>query len=174
MCRAHELLAQDAAKQMQERGGFLHTAASIVDDVLSGRGLQQEKVARAINEGIWEMGGGYSRFSPDLEDVDFTPSTGGVPPNTGRRASSQPRYRPGWAREEAPPPPPPSEQAEAARKVALARQILGFGPGEPITADVLRARHRELAKKHHPDRGGSVTRMQEINAAADVIAASLP
>jgi hypothetical protein len=36
---------------------------------------------------------------------------------------------------------------------------------DAVTVDDVIARHRCLAKKHHPDLGGSVAMMQEINAA---------
>jgi curved DNA-binding protein CbpA len=34
---------------------------------------------------------------------------------------------------------------------------------------VISSRRKELARKHHPDRGGSLTKMQAINAAADFL-----
>lgn len=40
--------------------------------------------------------------------------------------------------------------------------------------DALKARYRELAKTHHPDHGGSVQDMQEINAEYDKLSAVLP
>jgi hypothetical protein len=70
-------------------------------------------------------------------------------------------------------------QAEAPRQegpdvaVIKARAVLGFGPREPLTPPAIKQRHRDLARKNHPDRGGSVARMQEINAAVDVVLASL-
>jgi hypothetical protein len=49
-----------------------------------------------------------------------------------------------------------------------ARRVLGFAAaGQKLTADDIKKRHRELARIHHPDRGGSVQKMQEINAAVD-------
>ncbi len=164
-CRAHELVARDAARGIDQRGGFVETATEIVSDLLAGRGLDREKAARAVNEAAWELGGNYTRFIPDLEDVDFSPSTGGQAPR------QRPQQRPGWFREEAPPEPP--DVLEKRRQLAQARQVLGFGPSDVITLEALRARHRQLAKKHHPDRGGSLERMQTVNAAVDVIAASL-
>ena len=35
--------------------------------------------------------------------------------------------------------------------------------------DEIKKRHRELAMQHHPDKGGSVEMMKDINAAADVL-----
>lgn len=53
------------------------------------------------------------------------------------------------------------------------RVVLGFAAGQKVTAAEVKARHRELARKHHPDRGGSVARMQEVNAAVDQLLATL-
>lgn len=43
-------------------------------------------------------------------------------------------------------------------------QVLGFREA-PTSADVLKAKFRELATLHHPDRGGNGNQMAEINAA---------
>jgi hypothetical protein len=47
------------------------------------------------------------------------------------------------------------------------RDVLGIEqkPGRVITIDDARSCYRQLAAKHHPDRGGSSQRMAEINAA---------
>jgi len=73
----------------------------------------------------------------------------------------------GSTRARQPPPPPPLDPRIAARAV------LGFNPGEPLTADVIKRRHRDLVRRHHPDRGGSTQRMAEVNAAVDVLLASM-
>lgn len=46
-------------------------------------------------------------------------------------------------------------------------EVLGFKTREDATAERIEAKRRELAMKHHPDRGGSASQMAEINAAAD-------
>lgn len=51
--------------------------------------------------------------------------------------------------------------------------VLGFAVGQQITVADVKKRHRELARKHHPDRGGSVAKMQEINQAVDALMATL-
>jgi hypothetical protein len=43
--------------------------------------------------------------------------------------------------------------------------ILGITPG--ACADAIRAAHKRLVAIHHPDRGGSPTKMAEVNAARD-------
>ena len=110
-------------------------------------------------------------------DVPPTP-----PPPGGRRAPQDmpPPYDPGI------PPPPPGagyrrtpgdsrayEPPRAARdgvpdEVRRAYRTLGLRMGTSI--DDVRRKQKKLAAKHHPDvRGGSLERMQEINAAVDVI-----
>ena len=61
-----------------------------------------------------------------------------------------------------PPPPPPSLMN---RQMALAQLFLL--PNAP--ADVITAVFRVLAKKYHPDTGGSTEQMQQLNAAMEVI-----
>lgn len=44
------------------------------------------------------------------------------------------------------------------------REVMGIDV-EPVTEQFIRAVYRELAKKHHPDRGGNEDAMKELNAA---------
>lgn len=48
--------------------------------------------------------------------------------------------------------------------VAIWWRTLGF-EGPPVNAETLRVRFRELAREHHPDRGGDAGRMSALNAA---------
>lgn len=77
------------------------------------------------------------------------------------------------ARERGQRPPADPREAEERAARARARLVMGFEPDQEITADLLKARYRELAKRHHPDRGGSVAKMQELNVAMDVLTKSL-
>ena len=183
-CRAHTLVAKDAAKGVEVRsGGFVDTATEILQDVLAGRGVKREKVAKAVNEGVWELGGNYAKFSPDLENVDF----GEVFMGAAEKASGAARAKfqgaknftppPGWFRGEQEDP----EVAQKRAQQASARQVLGFSPTDVLTADVLQAKKRELAKKWHPDRfandpakqKAATTKMAQFNDAIDVLTASL-
>jgi hypothetical protein len=69
-----------------------------------------------------------------------------------------------------PPPPPPRPRKPAGPEPHM---VLGFAIGQKLTVAEVKARHRELARRHHPDRGGSVAKMQEINAAVDQLLATL-
>jgi len=44
-------------------------------------------------------------------------------------------------------------------------RILDFGTGATITEDLVESRYRKLAKKYHPDAGGSNEDMQQLNLA---------
>jgi hypothetical protein len=70
-------------------------------------------------------------------------------------------------------PPPHDPDAELRRARAAARQVLGFAPGELLDGDRIKAHHRRLVKKHHPDHGGSTKKMAMINLARDVLMAEL-
>lgn len=61
-----------------------------------------------------------------------------------------------------PPPPPPGL---VNRQIALTELFLL--PNAP--ADVITAVFRVLAKKYHPDMGGSTEKMQRLNAAMEVL-----
>lgn len=75
----------------------------------------------------------------------------------------------------APPRPPPRKITAKEQEILKAKRVLGFdGVLLLLNADIIKARHRELAKKFHPDRpGGSTAKMQEVNAAVDVLMASV-
>ncbi len=64
-----------------------------------------------------------------------------------------------------------AERAKKARANACA--ILGLDATMTLTPDLIKEAKRRLAKKHHPDRGGSPERMAAINDAADVLLAEL-
>lgn len=167
LCRACRIAFTEEARRAQQPQGparrVANVAASIFDDLLSGRPLDRGKVASAINEFAWTMGGGFTDYHPDIDggaqggdgvDTEYTP-----PPGTG------------WHREEAP---RQRVDPNAIRAQQNARNTLGFGPSDLLTEDLIKDRRRQLAKRHHPDRGGSITRMQAVNDACDVLMATLP
>ena len=94
-----------------------------------------------------------------------TAHAGGFRPPPGFR--TPPNW---WPRGQPASPPPPDPKIEERRK---ARIVLGFGPSDPITLPILQRRRRDLARRHHPDRGGSVEKMKLVNAAADLLEAEL-
>lgn len=60
-------------------------------------------------------------------------------------------------------------EAEKAREVSWARRTLGFTAREPLDGDTIKRRFRELARKHHPDVGGDVRKMADINRAVEIL-----
>ena len=73
-------------------------------------------------------------------------------------------YGIGYDGDQTPPPPPPPPSLMN-RQMALANLFLL--PNAP--ADVITAVFRVLAKKYHPDLGGSTEKMQQLNAAMEVL-----
>lgn len=47
------------------------------------------------------------------------------------------------------------------------RATLGFTPGKQVTATEVDARYRDLAAVRHPDKGGTVEQMADLNTARD-------
>jgi hypothetical protein len=72
-----------------------------------------------------------------------------------------------------PPPPPPPPPVQSRRPITTARVILGFRPDEKLTVEQVKKRHKELALKHHPDRGGDPAKMTNLNRARDALLAEL-
>lgn len=70
--------------------------------------------------------------------------------------------------------PEQAAKIEFAKECGRARAVLGFSKDDVLSEPVIKARHRELARKNHPDMGGSTEKMQRINWAADVLLHSLP
>ena len=78
--------------------------------------------------------------------------------------------------EPVPPPPPagePPPYATRESQLKVARRVLGFTPSEPLTVKMVAKRRREMARKNHPDAGGSAEKMAAVNRAADLLQKSL-
>lgn len=153
--RHHELVARQYSGSP-----YAGSAADVI-----GRVSRGEKVSTGdVVAGIFDMfgqvfGGGGQRQHPnqpapwDLPPWD-TGASQGIPP----RARAQPR-----------PPPPPNPELERKKAVAAAKKTLGFKVGDNPDATTLKAKYRALARRHHPDRGGSLERMKAINAAYELL-----
>ena len=87
-----------------------------------------------------------------------------------RGGSSSSRSSPGSSSSGARPGSSPDD--DRARAVSKARKTLGFTVRDELTPEIIKKRYRELAKKHHPDRGGSAARMAEINQAVEILTAT--
>lgn len=172
-CRAHEVVMQSEIAKAESKGSLADIATSAIRDMFAGRKIDSNKVAQDLTEAIWESGGSFGEFRPDVGDVDwetmFQQARERV--HAARGAYQQHRQQGSGQRQR--PPSEDPEHVQRMRAVQAARATLGFGPRDAITKEILKARHRELAKRHHPDRGGSLERMKIINSAVDLIAGTL-
>ena len=135
--------------------------AGLFFDFLAGRRIRKEDFQRAVGEFADAMGAGGVRPP-------------GFPPGASARGHRRSAPFPG--------PPPnghghripfePDPDYEERKRLVMARQELGFQPREPLTVAVVEKRRKELARKHHPDLGGSPERMVRINQAADLLVSS--
>lgn len=174
LCNPHTLAAADAMRQHATAGsGVGNGIYNLFDRVVSGRKVNRRVLEDAVGDvAAWWEQYQASRPAPD--------------PNGPRPSSEQPRWddplREAWrraqdmgarARARAQRPPPDPREAQLAEARQRARITLGFTPREPLTEAAIKGRQKELARKHHPDRGGSTAKMAAINDAADVLLASL-
>jgi len=155
LCPAHRLLFQQG--QQPSRGDAIFDA---LDTWFSGRKVSKKKIRAAIH---------------DLHDIAGSFQQGQAP-------GMPPPPPPGRAPRPGPPPPVADDPrlAEAKRRFMAAKRVLGFAESEPITAEQVTARRKELARRYHPDRAGrdDIARkrleeqMIQVNAAADELLAS--
>lgn len=155
LCDAHRVVLEAETDRPIRPGERL---VGLLSNVLRGKKISDEQVHAGVEDFV-DM---FSRSSGD-------PAHDPIAAARARAAEFIRRTQGGGARRQAPPQPPrPRRPAGPDPRV-----VLGFGPGDKLTPDDVKKRHRELARKHHPDRGGSVARMQEINAAVDQLLATL-
>jgi len=135
--------------------------ASVLSDLLTGGRVKRVHVDRALQEVLIGLGvvDEHGKFVPP---ANFTPPPGWPFPFPGQ----QPQQARGRMPPRQPQQPPQIDELELQRR--RARQTLGFG-AEPLTAEMVKQRRRELAKQHHPDAGGSAASMARINDAADLL-----
>lgn len=101
---------------------------------------------------------------PEAQAGEAVP--GQHPPRPQQPPHQQRRQRPPSAADDA---------AEERRKLAEAYVIMGIDPKGVLTPDVVKKRKQELSRVYHPDlnSNGSVEMMKRLNAAADLLLASL-
>jgi hypothetical protein len=155
LCQAHRVVLAEVAQGATGIGGI----DSIIEEVFRTGGVSaatlQQMARDAMNTVAQALGGFGGVAYPQMPRYQ-----NGVP----RPGQAPPRPPP----RRAPPPPDPDEVARQ-----RARQVLGFTPREPLTEEVIKARRRDLALRHHPDRGGSVDAMSKVNDAADTLLAAV-
>jgi hypothetical protein len=138
--------------------------AGALDNFLAGKPINVEATVGAA-AGLfdrWGIGGGIAAgYHPDVMAGERESSV------HSRAARGRP-WQP-WNGADANPPQVPGPTPEELE----GRRIMGFTSREVLTEEGIKDRKRQLAKKLHPDRGGSVERMAQVNHAADVLLASL-
>jgi hypothetical protein len=155
LCRAHWVSLGAAAEQRRQPGAGL---GDVIDSIVNGKPISTQGIVDAIGDLI----GAFARPPPP-----YVPNQG---PSNG--AWWEPIREQARARAQQPPP-PPRPPGPSPEDVERARRVFGFN-GEPITKDELRKRYRKLALKYHPDRkGGSVSKMSELNRSRDLLEAGL-
>lgn len=157
LCNPHKIAFAETIKASEGRkfGGGL---ADLFDRVVNGKKINRKVIEHAFDDvAAWAAAGATAQQG--------APRTGPFRPAAGFP------FPPGW-RPSPSPPPPPVDPRIAAQKQARqrARIVLGFTPTEALSPEVIKERRKEMARAHHPDKaGGSTTKMQEINAAADCL-----
>lgn len=167
VCTVHKIAFAEASRAGagKQPGDGIY---DLFDRIFTGKKVNRRVVESAIDDAA-EIFGQHQQSS----QASYPPPPPGV--DTG------PRPRNWWdvvippgARQQHPrqPPPPPAEVALKKRR-QQARVTMGFTPSEALPLETVQKRRRELARKYHPDRpSGSVTKMQAINDAADVLEAA--
>ena len=152
VCPPHQIAYAHHAQRATSKKQPGDAIVDLFDSLLSGRKVSKKKFERA-----WDDVG---QILHNAAPAGFQPPQGFQPP-------------PNWMPRPAPPPgPPPRDPAivEAEREFAAAKKVMGFADTQKITADDVRDRKKQLARKFHPDMpGGSAAKMAEINNAADVL-----
>lgn len=146
--------------------------ADSLSDLMAGKPINADSTLGAFQEimGSWAPGIGAG-YHPEVR-------AGETEGQAHRRAQGPVRSwweaMQGQGSAQRPPPPPPDPEEEQRRAAVLAaRRTMGFTSSEVLLEDDVKKRLRELAKKHHPDRGGKAATMAKINDAADVLRADL-
>lgn len=140
---------------------------TIVDSLKNGRPITVADAVSAAADLLSTMLGGRPFVPPAAPSSNYRPGHGPPPsPDDWDPFSA-------W-RQQRQAPPPRSSVSELTAQRAAARKVFGWANMYLLVdADELKARYRELAKKHHPDRGGSAKKMAQVNAAMDVLTAEL-
>lgn len=181
LCNPHTIAAAEQLRERARRGAPDQPLGEGIYN-LADRLLNRRKVSRKVlEEAAVDVMGWWDRIQTPVTPPPGQGASPGEPPRRptweevaarAKRVAEEAARRAEQARQRRAPPVDPREHEERVAR-ARARHTLGFTLEEEITADKLKQRQRELAKRHHPDRGGSVAKMQEINAAVDALAKSL-
>lgn len=157
LCEAHRLVLEDQARGDNSKD----VLSNIFADLITGRRVSEDRWRGGMEE--------FARLFQQAPADSWVGSRRDRVADAVRSRVERATRRPSEGQRKPPTPPPPPKKPSGPSP----RVILGFTDREPLTLEMVKRRHRELARLHHPDRGGSVERMQQINAAADALIATI-
>ena len=154
LCEAHRIVLEEEAARPPRPGERLVG--------LLGRAFRGQKISdKHVHAGIADLVDLFQQ-NPNFEEPQA---------QAKERLREQARQ---WQQRQAngAPRPPPAAKKRAA-ELEHARIVLGFPAGQKLTVDDIKKRHRELARKHHPDHGGDVRKMAAVNHAVDLLVSAM-
>lgn len=171
LCPPHRIAVLRAAQPKSPA----EVIADAAINFLQGKPINRDATLGAVEDLASQWSGMGADYRPDMFD-------GAGEDRTHRRAQAGADSAAPWWVEQLKqhkaqagrqrPQPAPQQDPKIAERIA-ARQTMGFQPSDQLTEEAIKDRKKLLARKHHPDRGGSVERMSAINAAADVLLEAL-
>lgn len=169
LCRPHQLAV--AAILNNQIRTPAQRVVDLVGDFLSGKRVNEADIMGVAQDVAAQWSGMADGFRPPIDRNGRT-AHGSAPQWSPAEWREFLRSQTGGGARQAPPPPPVDQEEEDNRIARLrARQVLGFTASQVLTIADVKGRHRALAKRNHPDRGGSTAKMATINNAADVLLA---
>jgi len=170
LCNAHRIALAETLRP--RRPG--EVLAETLVDFLQGRPINRDATIGAFDQIInqWVTGLGAD-YHPDVTqgEAEDAAHRRAARARNGR-GQGIPWWSPGTARGHRDAPQDPREREQQQRE-RTARRILGFRPDQALDERMVKDAKKRLARAHHSDLGGSDDRMAAINAAADVLLASL-
>jgi hypothetical protein len=162
---------RDAAEE-SDQDGDQQVIEEMLRNVIAGKGIDPSKLTQAFEVLISSIVSGVSaKIDPRwMNDKVWQAYQPAAHAGRGARPGQAHRSQSHRARDSG----PTSRSRTSEQDAALsARKVMGFASAEPLDAAKIKDRRRQLAKKHHPDLGGSAEKMKAVNDAADVLIGSL-
>lgn len=166
LCRPHRTLFENDLTEASSVGSRL---GSVIGKLFRGHRITNDELGAAFVDGLrmaGAVGGAAAAQGP-------VPGPNG-PPRRSVADWAYEQLRQRQAQQDAEQQHAQAKAKATADAVKKAKVELGWKAADTPSVEQINRRRRELARKHHPDRkGGSVAKMQSINAAADLLLAQL-
>lgn len=167
LCRAHQIAVAEILNRKSRTPA--QRISDLFSDFMSGKRVSQDDVMGVAQDLAQQWAGGMGgEYRPPIDARGRTDHE-----QRTRQQTPWWQPQPGQGSRQPPPPSDPQREQEIHAARLRARRILGFAANQPLTADDIKQRKRMLAKRNHPDQGGSTAKMAAINDAADVLLAEL-